>query len=1230
MHCARWSGPGGLLIGIALIGVVLRAAAVGLPPGQILADAAFGDTAFVSVGTRGTIVSSINGGVWEPRNSGTTNDLQAVAHGNGIFVAAGANGTLLSSSNGVDWVVRGTNGAWSKPDIAFGNGVFVVATKGVEAVWTMLVSSNGIDWVVINVDAVGQHNSPLPFGSIAFGEGRFLAVGGLHGVSMAVTSTNGLVWREQGMSIPRASSAITGPITYGNGKFAMVVNNVTDDDDDGGYFDHVLLSEDGLSWQGTSFGAGDVPALLAADCAFVAAASYIAPNNIAYTRGNFWWTNISLPAAISVKALAYGNGKFLAFGSDIMEFVVPSISDFAAYPPIQEVPSGSYAYFWADPPVCPEPPATFQWRHNNLPIPGATNTSLQLSFVSTNETGAYTLVAINGAGLSATSTVATLIVSNSPPREPEPPRIISPLTNSSTFVLVGSITTLYSEWTGWPRPVFQWHFNGSPIPDATNAFLTFYDVDTRAAGNYTIVASNYLGSVTSSVFSLDVYTGAPALASGLNNLHVTEGETVRFNLPSPFLGGPEANIYAFRDGTNTLLPVSYNQFSLQNVSLADAGQYVFVASNALGVSTGLVANIDVRPSGRLDRWTRRNPLPQNDELLEVAHGNGRFVAVGERGAVVVSTNGTDWSTYRIRAELTVRGIAFGNGTFVAVTDSGILSSTDGVTWAARINGQIFQTVVFGNGRFVAAAGFDVLISTDGVHWEDATLPSYIRRFFAAIAFGNGRFVAMSHWWDYPIWTSPDGVTWSPENGVAPSVAIEDLAFGNGLFVAVGDEGAVYTSPDGTNWTSRDSDVSNRLIDITYGNGRFVAVGTRGRIISSANGTSWRRETSGTPDRLEGVTFGGGLFIAVGENGTILSSPSGVDWTRRNYGVTRDLDGTAVGNGTIAVVGKGGSIMTSTGGSNFIQRASGTVNDLHGIGWADNLFVAVGEPETIVTSPNAVQWTVRHLGTNSSLKAAAKGNGLWVAVGTGGAVLTSTDTLTWVRQESYTLNDLNSVAYGNGMFVVVGDNLPPNGTMITSPDGITWTRRNQYIGKNLRAVAFANGTFVATGNDGSILVSSNGLTWTPPSTLFYGNYAFNLRGITYGAGTWVVVGNEGLVLTSPNLQDWLVRVRQGIDNLHGVVALDDKFVAIGNRGTIFQSEAYVPVGPTLRGRFLGNGVELTVTGEPGTSVNFQHSPSLTGAPWTTFNSYSFTPGFTTIVMFDPTPANNTRFYRAVSR
>jgi len=46
----------------------------------------------------------------------------------------------------------------------------------------------------------------------------------------------------------------------------------------------------------------------------------------------------------------------------------------------------------------------------------------------------------------------------------------------------------------------------------------------------------------------------------------------------------------------------------------------------------------------LDVWHWRNPAPQGNTLKGIAHGNGRFVAVGEGGTVLISSNGVDWQT----------------------------------------------------------------------------------------------------------------------------------------------------------------------------------------------------------------------------------------------------------------------------------------------------------------------------------------------------------------------------------------------------------------------------------------------------------------------------------------------------------------------------------------------------------------------------------------------------------
>jgi len=83
---------------------------------------------------------------------------------------------------------------------------------------------------------------------------------------------------------------------------------------------------------------------------------------------------------------------------------------------------------------------------------------------------------------------------------------------------------------------------------------------------------------------------------------------------------------------------------------------------------------------------------------------------------------------------------------------------------------------------------------------------------------------------------------------------------------------LLTSPDGTTWTARTSGTSNILNGVTYGNGTFVAVGDNGTILTSPDGASWTPRTSGTSNWLFGVTYGNNTFVAVGDRGAILTSP----------------------------------------------------------------------------------------------------------------------------------------------------------------------------------------------------------------------------------------------------------------------------------------------------------------------------------------------------------------------
>ena len=63
--------------------------------------------------------------------------------------------------------------------------------------------------------------------------------------------------------------------------------------------------------------------------------------------------------------------------------------------------------------------------------------------------------------------------------------------------------------------------------------------------------------------------------------------------------------------------------------------------------------------------------------------------------------------------------------------------------------------------------------------------------------------------------------------------IQCVAYGNGLFVAVGNSGKLATSPDGITWTQGTSSFgTNAISGIGYGNGLFVAGGDKGMIATS--------------------------------------------------------------------------------------------------------------------------------------------------------------------------------------------------------------------------------------------------------------------------------------------------------------------------------------------------------------------------------------------------------------
>jgi hypothetical protein len=71
-------------------------------------------------------------------------------------------------------------------------------------------------------------------------------------------------------------------------------------------------------------------------------------------------------------------------------------------------------------------------------------------------------------------------------------------------------------------------------------------------------------------------------------------------------------------------------------------------------------------------------------LLGASHGNSTFIAVGNAGNFITSSDGTMWTKRNSGTKKHLRGITYGNGKFVMVGNAGtILTSPDSKTWTKR-------------------------------------------------------------------------------------------------------------------------------------------------------------------------------------------------------------------------------------------------------------------------------------------------------------------------------------------------------------------------------------------------------------------------------------------------------------------------------------------------------------------------------------------------------------------
>ena len=312
-------------------------------------------------------------------------------------------------------------------------------------------------------------------------------------------------------------------------------------------------------------------------------------------------------------------------------------------------------------------PISYQWNFNNTPLSNATNSTLVLTSVQTNQAGIYSVVLVNSYG-TTTSSNATLTVLTLPFITTQP---------QSLAVTVGQTAT-FSVVPGGTAPLtYQWYFNGSSLGNNNGARTATYSqtsAGTGNAGNYTVVVNNSYGSVTSAVVTLTVYV-PPSITSQPANQAVVQGQNATFSVTVSSSG---TQPFSYQWNINGFNPpwATNSSLSITNAQATDAGGYYVVITNLGGNVTSSTKTLTVNiPAGIVTQ-------PQNLAVLKGQIASFTVVASGSGNLNYQwYFNGTMLTNFATSATYSLTNVqpnTAGNYTVVVQNNWGMVTSTPAI------------------------------------------------------------------------------------------------------------------------------------------------------------------------------------------------------------------------------------------------------------------------------------------------------------------------------------------------------------------------------------------------------------------------------------------------------------------------------------------------------------------------------------------------------------------------
>jgi len=493
----------------------------------------------------------------------------------------------------------------------------------------------------------------------------------------------------------------------------------------------------------------------------------------------------------------------------------------------------------------------------------------------------------------------------------------------SLRVVVSSSNSLNYEWHG-PNGVIA-GFGQSPGLSIANAQA----VD---MGEYWVFVSDGETTIESEHVQISQTLEPPRFDFVPANMQVLGGAGNSLELHVKLSGASPMIVQWYKDD-QAISGANGVDFTISPVELSDEGWYHITASNASGGIESQKFRVNVVESS-WGAWVTRFPLPSGNRIQFMKYLNGQFIAVGEKGLIMISDDGKQWETPYIGKSIDFTSVTYGNGIYVAVgyyrADSVPMSatssdgrhwtigtaayysfgevcagdgvflagpssySTDGLNWISRDPSFGSNSIVYAQGKFLALDNsyYKIHISTDGLNWQSVDHPFKGSFGNVQVMYLNGSFIAYDKF-NNKVTTSPDGLTWS--NPISSPNAPARMHQGR-ILVSDGSRllylsGNVWESPDGVQW--QEHKIKNSLPNSNVSDFRFLASGDgkvalAGGIFRPAYGTDFNSiQIDPFVNNVQIIysvqSVGSGVWGMPDfrESPYMLHTSDGVNWTQRH-------------------------------------------------------------------------------------------------------------------------------------------------------------------------------------------------------------------------------------------------------------------------------------------------------------------------------------------------------------